>query len=334
MKRFLALLLAMIMFGGCVAAPVSDTSLEGSSSSLEESSVSAESSSSSNASTSDGEAFTFTDALNRTVTVQNPQKVAALMGSFAEVWLLAGGELVAVTEDAWDERPFDLPEDVTDLGSMRAPDLERMIALGTDFVLLSSKVAEHVDLKDTLEGAGMTIAYFSVETFEDYLAMLETLTGITGRADLYEKNGQSVREQVDAAIARSEGEEAPSVLYIRAYSSGVKAKGKDTLAGAMMDDLGCRNIADSDASLLDDLSLEKILLEDPDYIFVTTMGASAEKAMESVEELLTSNPAWNSLTAVQNDHYYVLPKELFHYKPNANWGDSYDYLADILYPEA
>ena len=29
----------------------------------------------------------------------------------------------------------------------------------------------------------------------------------------------------------------------------------------------------------------------------------------------------------------VLPKDLFHYKPNNRWGESYQYLGEILYPE-
>ena len=41
------------------------------------------------ASVSDG-AVTFTDALGRTVAVENPQRVAALLGSFADVWMLSG----------------------------------------------------------------------------------------------------------------------------------------------------------------------------------------------------------------------------------------------------
>lgn len=55
--------------------------------------------------------------------------------------------------------------------------------------------------------------------------------------------------------------------------------------------------------------------------------------MKNVEELLTSNPAWASLTAVKNDHYYILDKRLFNLKPNAKWGEAYKQLADILYPE-
>ena len=44
---------------------------------------------------------TFTDSLGNTVELeQPPQRVAALLGSYAETWLLAGGEVVAVTQDA------------------------------------------------------------------------------------------------------------------------------------------------------------------------------------------------------------------------------------------
>ena len=51
-----------------------------------------------------------------------------------------------------------------------------------------------------------------------------------------------------------------------------------------------------------------------------------------MEELLTGNPAWASLSAVSGGQYHVLPKDLFHYKPNARWGEAYEMLADILYP--
>ena len=126
----------------------------------------------------------------------------------------------------------------------------------------------------------------------------------------------------------------PTVLFLRAASSNVKAKGSDgNVCGEMLADLGCVNIADSDESLLDDLSMEAIIAADPQYIFVTIQGNDSDAAMKNVEELLTSNPAWASLSAVKNDHYYILDKRLFNLKPNAKWGEAYKQLADILYPE-
>ena len=98
----------------------------------------------------------------------------------------------------------------------------------------------------------------------------------------------------------------------------------------MLKDLRCRNIADRDNSILEDLSIEKIIEEDPDFIFVTTMGDD-EAAMDVLAKSLTENPAWGTLSAVKEDRYIVLPKDLFHYKPNDRWGESYEMLADILY---
>ena len=44
----------------------------------------------SSAPSSAAQAYTFTDDLGRTVTVEQPERVAALIGSFADVWCLAG----------------------------------------------------------------------------------------------------------------------------------------------------------------------------------------------------------------------------------------------------
>ncbi len=57
--------------------------------------------------------------------------------------------------------------------------------------------------------------------------------------------------------------------------------------------------------------MEEIIEEDPDYIFVTTMG-NTEKAIEAMKSGIEKNPAWSNLSAVKNGRYIVLPKELFH----------------------
>ena len=42
------------------------------------------------------EEYVFTDALGREVTVKETEKVAVLLGSFCDIWMLAGGEVNAV----------------------------------------------------------------------------------------------------------------------------------------------------------------------------------------------------------------------------------------------
>ena len=181
-------------------------------------------------------------------------------------------------------------------------------------------------------------AMFEVETFTDYLRVLEQFTRITGRADLYEHNGAALQSEVDRiisvsqeSIAESQWENGPRVLLVRAYSTGVKAKGSDTMVGAMLRDLGCINIADDSESILTELSMEKIIEEDPDFIFLTTMGSSTEAAIAAFAESFMDNPAWQTLSAVQNGRFIVLEKELFHLKPNARWPESYRILCRYLY---
>ncbi|NMB09003.1 MAG: ABC transporter substrate-binding protein [Tissierellia bacterium] len=48
---------------------------------------------------------------------------------------------------------------------------------------------------------------------------------------------------------------------------------------------------------------------------------------------MESNPAWSTLSAVKNDRYIILPKDLYMFKPNHRYAEAYEGLAKILYPE-
>ncbi len=279
--------------------------------------------------------YTFTDDLDKTVTLNaRPQKVIAAMGSYAELWLLAGGDLIGVTEDAMSERGLQLPEDVKIIGSVKEPNAEIILAVNPDLVLLSTDVEQHVKLDETLTNAKIPHAYFKTDTFDEYLSMLKVCTDINSTPERYKQYGEEIKSQVDAAIqksaAKTQADGKPSVLLIRSMSTKAKALKSDHPVGKMLLDLNADNIATLHESLLEDLSMETIIGEDPDFIFVIRMG-DPKKAMETMEKTVMYNPAWNELSAIRNDRFFVLPKELFQYKPNARWGESYEYLEAILY---
>lgn len=273
--------------------------------------------------------ITFTDSMDRTVTVSDPQRVGICSGSLAECWQLAGGDIAATTRDAAIERNLNLPEDYIDLGSLKEPSLEAVLAADLDFLILMSSLPNHRAMAETLDKTGIAYAYFDVENFDDYLELMKVFADITGRADLYEANAASLQPQIEAAIASGKREDAPTVLILRTSSSKVKALDSSFMVGGMLEEFGCVNIADSENGLLSDLSIEAIVKEDPDYIFVTYMG-DLKEGQAQLEASLTSNPIWNTLQAVQNGRVFFLDKELFHNKPNARWGESYEILAELL----
>ena len=304
MKKIVAIILVLLMFAGCSA---SEAEVEG---------------------------YVFTDDLGREVTVASTERVACLIGSFADIWYLAGGvdSIVATAQDTWTYFDLPLKENVVNLGGTKELNLEQLIACEPDFIIASCNTASQVELKDTFDAMGMTAAYFDVSTFEDYLRVLEIFTQITDRAEFYHLYGDMVGHQVDRAIARADGSQ-PSVLYIRATGSSVKVKNSEgSVLGEMLADLDCRNIADSQDSLLEQLSMEVILQEDPDFIFVILQSAEPSAAEQMLESTLLTNPAWNTLTAVREGRFQVLDQTLYNLKPNERWGEAYEQLAQILYP--
>lgn len=279
-------------------------------------------------------AVNFTDDLGRTVSLDEPERVAVLTGSFADIWCLAGGRdtLVAAAGDAWTSFELDLPEDVTDLGAIKQPNLELLFAAQPDLVIASSNTAAQVELLDVLEDAGLTAAYFNVTNFEEYLRMLDVCTRLTGDGAAYEEYGAALSAQIAAARGRADGSR-PTVLYIRATGSGCKVKNsRDTVLGEMLADLGCVNIADGGDTRLEQLSMEAILASDPDHIFAVLQGADPTAARNTLEAALLSDPAWQSLSAVREGRFHYMDHRLYNLKPNARWGEAYEKLADILYP--
>lgn len=278
---------------------------------------------------------TFTDDLGREVTVEQPKRVACLISSFSDIWYQAGGvdQIVAATSATWKYLDLPLKEDVVDLGSTKELNMEQLIASEPDFVLASCGTDRNVELEKTFEQLGLNVAYFNVDNLQDYLRVLKICTDITGCVDNYKKNGTDVEKQVEKVGKRVDGSK-PSVLYVRATGSSCKVKNsEESVLGEMLADLDCVNIADQDGSLLEQLSMEKIVELDPKYIFVVLQSAEPNEAEEMLEKTLLSNPAWNTLSAVKEGRYHIMDPNLYNLKPNARWGEAYEKLADILYPK-
>ncbi len=281
--------------------------------------------------------YTFTDALGNQVTVDKPQRVVACMGSFANTWELAGGTLVGASNDAFQDYGLDSGS-IEQVGDFTAPNLEKIIALKPDFVIMTGAstgkdgAANQVSLKDALTASGIPVAYFNVTTFGDYLGMLRICCSITGRDDLYEQNGAAVQRQIDGIKSQAKpGGEAPTVLLMTTYSGGTRVQNSSTMTGAMLAELGAKNLADENKSLLKDFSLESVIELNPDFILVVPMGNDDAASMKNLKDATEANPAWSTLDAVKNGNFVTLDKKLFLFKPNADWAKSYATLYNTLY---
>ena len=136
---------------------------------------------------------------------------------------------------------------------------------------------------------------------------------------------------LDTLAATIPEEDKVTALCMGSLLSRVASE--DMLQTMLLKRVGAKTVVDGINGEQDrywaDCGIEKIFELDPDYIFVVTQG-DEEKARQLYQNAYLDQPAWNGLQAVRNDRVYLLPKELFQFKPNARWDEAYAYIDRIL----
>jgi len=265
---------------------------------------------------------------------QADDKIAVLFSSYAQIWKLAGGS-VDITVGESIERGF-ADEDcvLVDEGAGHSNiNMEILLSERPSLVIGTSDYSCQKKAVELCIENGIDAKNYRVECFDDYLAVLKEFTELTGNEEAYTKYGLDVKTRIDSILSSiPETDNLPRVLFLRASSSAKATKAKNAennFVCRMINELGAVNIADKAEVLLDSLSLETIVTEDPDIILLSPMGD--EEAAKAYIEALFTEAGWRDLKAVKNHNYYFLDKELFHFKPNNRWDEAYQQLKDLLY---
>lgn len=281
---------------------------------------------------SDNVYLTFTDSLGNEVTLdKKPEKVAVLFSSLCHAWKNAGGQTYITVGESVERGFCDKDTLLVDSGAGKIINNELLISLKPDLVIYSSDVSAQRETGEIIKKTGIPSAAIRLDSFEDYLNTLKIFCNITGNGQNYNIYGQNVKNDIDFIKSEAaKSKETPRILFIRSGSSqsSCKAKkAKDHFAAKMLEELGCFNIADDAPLLLDGLSAEEVLMQNPDYIFVSVMG-DEESGKKHVEGVFQSD-AYKTL----GSKIIFLDKELYQYKPCENWNQAYKKLAEMLYPQ-
>nr|WP_319472281.1 ABC transporter substrate-binding protein [uncultured Sphaerochaeta sp.] len=255
--------------------------------------------------------------------------VVALTSSLAELWILSGGDVAASTDEAFQEHPINLGENCINLGTVKDPSIEQILSLDPDLVLLSSLIPSHQGIKGQLESYQIPCKSFDLDTLEHYLEALRWCSKKTGNDDAYWTHGKETATRTASIISSFSLPQEERVLLLRAHSTKVKALDEHSLVGAMLRDLEIETLSDQYPSLLDQLSWEIILKEDPTLILVVPMG-DVSVAEAQVQTLISDNPILSNVQAIRTGDVHLLPKALFGYKPNNRWDESYAYLTSLF----
>jgi len=281
------------------------------------------------------ENVTFTDSRDQEVTItKNPERVIVLQNSLLEIWDQSGGSVIGRVEESQD-KIVENAMSAEVVGAVGSPSMEKILSLEPDLVIVASSYTAQKEMISTLEQSGIEVIGLDNDLLEDYYKTVRLFTAITGREDLYKNNVNEIQKSVDEIIAKAPTDKNYKVVILFATAKSITVRDSNTMVGEMLKDLNTVNISDAAGDVIDTktFSMEKIIQEDPDFIFVQTMGSDLEKIEERLKNEAQDNPAWASLTAVKEDRYIVLSKDLYMYKPNQRYPEAYEGLAKILYPE-
>ncbi len=268
------------------------------------------------------------DATGRQVEFETlPVRTLSLYASFTDLWLEAGGSLVGTVDSS------NLPEAAADIPRLGkgTPNVEDLLTYEPDLVLLSAGRSAHLELADILDQNEIQYLFIDYNNFDECLATFQDFCRLTEREDLFASKGTAMKDEIQILVAE-QNEEEFTYLLLFATSKSVTTK-DNNIASEIINECGGINIAEDGAVANEEskqFSMERIIELDPDYIFVQTMG-TVEKAQARLEADVLSNPAWKGLTAVQNERYLYLPKELFLYKPNMKYPEAYQYFVDLIH---
>lgn len=276
--------------------------------------------------------FTFTDSTGNIVNLsEKPERVAVLFSSFADVWKESGGEIAVTVGESVERDICDEKVLLVDKGAGKTINTELLIYYKPDFVITSADIPAQRETADVLRKAGIPVAELRMEHFNDYKKIYTAMSKINGTWEENKKQLEFLSSSVEKELEKAKDREEKKILFIRSGSSYSSAKAKraeDHFIAKMLEELGCHNIADDAPVLVDGLSVEEIIRQDPDHIFISLMGDyfTSKAYMESV----IKEEAWQSLTAVKEGRVHFLMKEQFHYKPCRYWDGAYQALNGIL----
>ena len=161
------------------------------------------------------------------------------------------------------------------------------------------------------------------------------LAALTGE----QKKGEELVQKMDSdldAVRRSIPQEKKRVAIIHSTGQGLSVQLDGSIAGNIANILGWENTAAGMPALDKNpdaapYSMETLVAQNPDIIFVTSMGEEAE-IRASMEAMFAESPAWQSVGAIRDGRVYYLPQEMFLFSPGIEYPAAVKYMARLVYP--
>ena len=280
------------------------------------------------------EAVTVRQCDGRTrVLHRNPERTVICYASLAQVWYCAGGKAVGISQVRSKETLPPQARSLPAVGGTTTPNSEKVLSLKPELVLLNAKYERHYAFQRILDDAGVESILLNYRTYDDFLKLLDLFSRLNGQKASENERVRKITVAVDTLCKRAAEERKVrfAMLFITENSFSLEPSGMQNALIASR--LGGENILSSNASTRQKLSMEALLLADPEVIFMVTP-VLREEDREKIAAPVLKHPAWKQLSAVRNGRVHLLPSELFLFQAGTRFPEAFRMLAELLHPGA
>ena len=264
---------------------------------------------------------TITDSFGKEVTLEKePKKIISVAPNITEIIYKLGAEDKLVGRTDYCDYPEEV-KSVESIGTLRKPDIEKIIGLEPDLVIAST----HFDEENTakLEEADIkVIGLYEENDVTGVYGMIETLGKVLNKKSEATETVEEMKASIDKVTKAVSGLEKPRVYYVVGYGEGGDFSApENTFVGQLIKVAGGNNIVPESDNW--SFSLEALLEADPDIILLR----NGEK------ENFISTEGYKELTAVKEDRVYEIDNNLLDRQGYRN-AEGLLKLAEIFHQEA
>ncbi|MBQ9698890.1 MAG: ABC transporter substrate-binding protein [Acidaminococcaceae bacterium] len=279
----------------------------------------------------------ITDDENRKVTLaKKPERVIVMVPSVLNYVDAVGGSVVGrPSSSKFIEIPASM-QNVEDVGHVSNINIEKVVGLKPDLIFLNAQLYRKFGkMLDENHISAIVLQPKSYEETKKAIATVGRVYGKTKEADLKLKEMDS---RVNAILSKVPENHNKRIVILHASVSTVTVELETSIAGGIAKKLGLINVSAGTPAIHGrpekaPYSMESLVEQDPDIIFITTLGAK-EKIEKRLQADVKNNPAYGALKAARNKRVYALPETLFMLAPGLRYPEAMEMMAKDAFPES
>lgn len=267
--------------------------------------------------------LTIEDSAGNTVVFEEkPERIVSVAPSITETVFALGAEGLLVGRTDYCDYPAEV-SGIESVGTLKEPNIEKIVELDTDLVIASTHFSEDVYKK--LNELGVKVVVLNPnDSFAGVYSVIEAMGEILDLSENADKLNSEMKETVAEVEDKVSGLAAPSVYYVVGYGEfGDFTAGGGTFISEMIRMANGENIADDVEGW--SYSLEKIVEHDPEMVIVS-------KYYETKAGLIEAN-GYKDLSAVKAGNVFEIDSNMID-RQGPRIAEGFKALAEIIHPDA